>query len=350
MDLPGSDLRFFSADLPSLACALVSADQRTSGRASGAVIDLSGEQWLASVEDTVADSLHLYAAVPYAMNLWQQLEPRLEGWLELLQLQKLEPLLVPPLPGVDMLLRCLYLAEALEADHPITVLLPAPGEALALLELARTGPALLESLLEPLLAWWDQTRQNLSSLELVLRLKLPSSESLRLDARWRQRLERMADQLAPQAPWQLSLLLECNDASAQLLQQRFSAISLRGFMPGRVGLHGAGAEAFWVQRPDWWLAELSVTPMTSLPDASALDHFLSQVPCTVRVHVPPEGGRLLVPMPGVEKRQLDVQQIGTEMVLICRGKRLVIGLPGSLQSQRCSAARLEQGWLELLFS
>ncbi len=349
MALHQFDLHCVSADLPSLACGLIAADQQLRGPLH--VLDLSGEQWLDPA--IPAGSLRTYAAVPYALNLWQDLQPRLDAWLQLLQLQQLEPLLVPPLPGVDMLLRCLALAEALDEafsqERPLTVLLPAPGEALALLELARTGPALVESLLEPLLAWWDQTRQSLASLELVLRLKLPSSESLRLDPRWRQRLERMAELLAPQAPWQLSLVLECSDPQARMLRQRFCSISLRGLLPSRVGLHGMAAAAVVDHPPSWWLQDLQAMVVPAAPEASALEGFLKQRPCEARAHLDPEGGRWLVPMPGVEKDQLDVQQIGTEMVLIGAGQRCVISLPESLKGQQCSGARLEQGWLELRF-
>jgi arsenite-transporting ATPase len=350
MALPELDLHFVSADLPALACASVDVDQRLRGPVS--VLDLSGEQWLDPASP--GGARRVYAAVPYAIHLWQQLQPRLEGWLQLLQLQQLEPLLVPPLPGVDMLLRCLALAEALEETcdqkQPLTVLLPAPGEAMALLELARTGPALLESLLEPLLAWWDQTRQSLSSLELVLRLNLPSSDSLRLDPRWRQRLERMAALLAPQSPWQLTLVLECSDPEARLLRQRFCSISLRGLVPSRVGLHGAAAAAVVDQPPSWWLHDLKATVVPAAPEAAALERCLRQPRCVAHPHLDAGGERWLVPMPGVVKGQLDVQQIGTEMVLICAGQRCVISLPASLQGRQCSGARLEQGWLELRFA
>ena len=343
MLLLGSDLHCISADLPSLACALVEAEQRLPGRAGAAVLDLSGEQWLAPPASA-------YSAVPYAMQLWQQLEPRLEAWLQLLQLQQLEPLLVPPLPGVDMLLRCLALAEALSEQRPLTVLLPAPGEALALLELARTGPALVESLLEPLLAWWDQTRQSLSSLELMLRLKLPSSQSLRLDASWRLRLEQMAALLAPEEAWQLSLALECPDSEARLLRQRLSAISLRGFMPSRVGLHGAAAAELAAAPPSWWPAELAATALVNPPDPEVFNAFLAQAPCADRPHLDADAFVLRLPMPGVDKAELDVQQIGAQIVLISHGLRRLVPLPEPLQAKQCSGARLEQGWLELRFS
>jgi hypothetical protein len=55
-------------------------------------------------------------------------------------------------------------------------------------------------------------------------------------------------------------------------------------------------------------------------------------------------------MLGVDKAQLDVRQIGAQMVLIAAGQRRLVTLPEALQGQSCSGARLEQGWLELRFT
>jgi len=344
MVLPRSGLHFVSADLPSLACAAVAAQRR------GAVLDLSGEQWLSHVAGLEPElELRTYNAVPDALALWQQLEPRLADWLQLLELQALQPLLIPPLPGVDMLLRCLALAEALEQSADLTVLLPAPAEALALLELARTGPALVETLLEPLLSWWDQTRQSLASLELVLRLRLPSSERLRLDQRWRSRLERMAMLLAAEGPWQLSLALECADPLGELLRQRLSCLSLRGFMPTRLGLHGPAAGAVLAQRPDWWPEQLPGAELAYPFTPEAMAALLHLEAPRLERWVDAAAGTMLLPLPGVNKAELDVQQCGATLVLLVGGQRRLVDLPESLQGKTCSGARLERGWLELRF-
>ena len=347
----GPDLHFVAADLTSLACALVLADQRRGGRQEVPVLDLSGEQWLQQNPAPLPDGLlQAYAAVPYALGLWQQLEPRLDDWLELLQLQAMEPLLIPPLPGVDMLLRCLCLAEALERHSALTVLLPAPAEALALLELARTGPALVETLLEPLLLWWDQTRQSLAGLELVLRLRLPPSRSLRLDASWRARLERMAALLAPPGPWQFSLALECADPEARLLRQRLSCAALRGFLPSRLGLHGPAAAAVLAARPSWWPPELVGTALDPAADVAALQAFLEAAELSEHHRLDAATGIWRLPMAGVNKAGLEVRQIGSVLVLSSGGHRRLLDLPAAFAGRQCSAARLENGWLELRFS
>lgn len=346
MLLQGFQLHFVSADLPSLACAVVAAQGR------GAVLDLSGEQWLAQRAALLPElelELHTYRAVPYALGLWQQLEPRLADWLQLLELQALQPLLIPPLPGVDMLLRCLALAEALEQNADLTVLLPAPSEAMALLELARTGPALVETLLEPLLSWWDQTRQSLASFERVLRLRLPSAGSLRLDQRWRQRLEHMAALLAVDGPWQLSLALECADTQAELLRQRLSCLCMRGFMPNRLGLHGPAAGAVLADPPSWWPQQLPGVELSDPFSTDAASALLHREAVRLQSRFDAAAGMVRLPLPGVTKAELDVQQCGTTLVLIVGGQRKLVSLPDGLQERQCSGARLEQGWLELRF-
>lgn len=337
-------LHLVSADLPSLACAVVAAQRPT------AVLDLSGEQWLAARPGAVDQAeLRVYSAVPDALELWQKLEPRLGEWLQLLELQALQPLLIPPLPGVDMLLRCLVLAEALEQHDELTVLLPAPAEALALLELARTGPALVETLLEPLLSWWDQTRQTLANFELLLRLRLPSSDSLRLDQCWRGRLEQMATVLAEDGPWQFSLALECAEPQAVLLRQRLSALSLRGFVPTRLGLHGAGAGVVLAQCPSWWPEQLPGSEITDPDRSDEVAALLDLKGPRLQSRVDAAAGTLVLPLPGVNKADLDVQQCGSTLVLLVGGQRRLLELPENLRNQTCSGARLEQGWLELRF-
>ena len=60
-------------------------------------------------------------------------------------------------------------------------------------------------------------------------------------------------------------------------------------------------------------------------------------------------GTLLLPMPGVIKAELDVQQCGATVVLLVGGQRRLLDLPASLEGKTCSGARLESGWLELNF-
>jgi arsenite-transporting ATPase len=342
MPYPHPALHLVSADLPGLACALVAAEQEHAAAEAPVILDLTGEAWLEG--HLPQASLISYGAIHYGLSLWEQLQPRLDPWLELLELKQVEPLLAPPLPGLDMLLRCLCLAEA-HARHPqLTVLLPAPSEAAALLELACTGPALVEGLLEPLLLWWDQTRQSLSSLELVLRLRLPSSVGLRLDDTWRGHLQRLAEALrAEQGAWQFSVVLDQADGAAELLRRRVGAMALRGFIPTRLGLHGSAASALLASRPAWLPQDLPAVPLDE-QGIAALLALEAAAPTAADAE-----DQLVLPLPGVLKEELDLQQIGSTLVLRVRGHRRLLSMPERLQGKTCSGARLEGGRLELRF-
>jgi len=342
-----------------MGCSLIRAElgRRGNSDPSPIVVDLSGEQILAVVQPTLKN-LHCFEAVPLALELWQQLRPRLSDWLRLLQLADSEPLLIPPLPGVEMLLQCLYLSKQLDrlnggsvaSAASITVLLPAPGQAMALLELARTGPALVEGLLEPLMLWWEQTRQSLSSLELVLRLKLPSSNALRLDPIWRQRLERLATVLGDSNQHQLSLAMAAGDREGRMLRHRLSRVALRGGMPNRLLLHGPEAAQIKPQLEDWLGNSMGYAVVDPAMDIEELGRLLSCQGSTSRnMLVDQDEGLISLPMPGLGRDELDVQQIGSHLVLLSRGQRKLINLPPGFEGQVCSGARLEQGQLRLRF-
>lgn len=351
MPAPLSALHFISADVPDLACELLATEMQLSSEAAPLVLDLSGEQWITGHPSAAGGRQGCYAAVPFALSLWQELEPRLEPWLQLLQLQGRDPLLLPPLPGVDMLLRCLFLASRLEPGCAASVLLPAPGEALALLELARTGPALIETLLDPLLQWWDQTRQSLSSLELVLRLRLPSSDSLRLSPDWRVRLEQLAQTLSSDGDWQLSLILHARNDGGSLLGQRLGCMAMRGFLPTRLGLHGPGAAALLAQPPDWWPDALPAELLSGAPETHELAQLLHvEATLVPLIRLDSSTQELILALPGVAKQQLEIHQIGDSIILVALGLRRRIELPPQLRDRTCSGASLREGWLRLRFS
>ncbi len=319
------------------------------------ILDLSGEQWL-SLFDPVAGELRCFEAVPVALSLWAGVEPRLEGWWRLLGLGRREAHLIPPLPGVEPLLQCLYLAEQLDTlaatgQQRVTVLLPSPASAMALLELARTGPDLVEGLLDPLLRWWEQTRQSLGALPKLAGLDLPSGSALRLEPHWRQRLERLALLLTSQDRHELTLGLEAGDPEARLVSHRLSRAALRGAHPTRLLLHGRAAPA--VREV---LAALPVAPVLAsardVEDLSPSDlvAFLARgngAPSGVRLDQ--EAGTLSMPMLGLLKEQLKVRQLGARIVLLSGGHRRLVALPAPFDRQTCVGAKLEGGRLELRF-
>jgi arsenite-transporting ATPase len=317
------------------------------------VVDLSGEQLLAASGDALV-MLRSFEAVPMALRLWEGVRPGVDDWLRLLALADREALLVPPLPGVEALLQCLFLAEQLEDRQPsqrLIVLLPPPGAAMALLELARTGPDLVEGLLDPLLRWWDGTRESLGGLGKWVGLDLPSADSLRLDAAWRGRLERLASLLTEPRAHQLTLCLEAGDEEGRLTRHRLGRFALRGLHPTRLLLHGARAaevrDALSAAGESSGLATAVVCGDAAI-DALAL--LLTEAGGAPEgVVIDGEAGTLSLPLPGLRKEELQVRQVGGVIVLLSGGHRRLLPLPPPLERRKCVGANLAGGRLELRF-
>ncbi|MFN9645466.1 MAG: hypothetical protein ACK6BG_10210 [Cyanobacteriota bacterium] len=343
---------WISADLPELGCRLVLADQRAAPAAERppVALDLSGEQVLAA-SGLALEELRSFEAVPMALRLWEGLRPRLDDWLRLLELANREILLFPPLPGVEALLQCLFLAEQLEeleaSRQRVTVLLPPPGQAMALLELARTGPDLVEGLLDPLLRWWDQTRASLGGLGKLVGLDLPTASSLRLDAGWRRRLESLARELEEPGSPQLTLCLESADGEGRVALHRLSRLALRGTLPARLLLHGEGAPGV-KKSLSGALEDVVVISSTASVDALA-DLLKPTAGGPAPMAVDAEAGTLTLPMPGLRREELQVRQARGLVVLLCGGHRRLVPLPPALERRKCVNAHLEAGRLVLRF-
>ncbi|MFN9622634.1 MAG: hypothetical protein ACK587_07360 [Cyanobacteriota bacterium] len=349
---PMAGAHWISADLPELGCRLVLADQRACAPAERppVALDLGGEQVLAA-SGLALEELRSFEAVPMAMRLWEGLRPRVDAWLRLLELADREVLLLPPLPGVEALLQCLFLAEQLEeletSRQRVTVLLPPPGPAMALLELARTGPELVEGLLDPLLRWWDQTRSSLGGLGKIVGLDLPTASSLRLEPGWRRRLEHLARVLKEPASPQLTLCLEAADGEGRVARHRLSRLALRGNLPTRLLLHGDGAAGV----KDSFSGALEAAVVVSgAASVDALAEILKEpLGAPARAELDLEAGTLSLPMPGLRREELQVRQVRGVIVLLCGGHRRLVPLPAPLERRKCVGAQLEGGRLALRF-
>jgi arsenite-transporting ATPase len=157
------------------------------------LVNLSGEFNL-DISDFTAKNNFIAESFNHLSSLarlWEQLNPHAKEWWQLLDIATKQSIELPQLPGVEDLTRLIFLSEILDREPESTliiVILPAPLHALKLLDMAQQGPALIDQLLEPLLNWWDTTRQTLSTVEKLLRLRLPSSQQLRLNEIWKGRL------------------------------------------------------------------------------------------------------------------------------------------------------------------
>jgi arsenite-transporting ATPase len=376
-------LHLISADLPSDGLALVGQLQRRlagQGR-QPQLIDLSGEGLLASL-DGPAQQLTCFQCGPYQVLAWGRIKPGLMEWLELLQLQEARPELMPPLPGLTQLLQCCALADWLApaentpdaalSDQALLdgvapdllppevasdqfdsiVLLPPLPQALELMELARTGPALLDQWLEPLLLWWQQTRKSLSRLDLVLRLSLPDGNALRLNPPWRQRLDHLAAHLADPGRHQWLCVLDGGGGQTSLLGDRLCRIYLREFQLARLWVTGPAAGQAQHALADVNGPTLVGHGGTLHHGGNPLEAWLGAPWAAERsVEWQQQGDRPLcrLLLPGLRKELLKVQQIDQELIIQVGGSSRRLPLPEFLGEKNCSGAKILGRYLQLQF-
>jgi hypothetical protein len=313
-----------------------------------------------------------YAGEPWADQIWQQLLPVLQPWWELLDgaAAVAERPGRQEVPGLDAVLRCLFLADQCAGQSTsqdtspvphMLVILPPLEQALPMLQLACRGPELLEGLWRPLLQWWSQTRQRLAQFELVLRLRLPSAESLELSERWYGCLEHLAQRLSPAAATAEVLLAVAADA-ADLgdlgglgdLGARIAALPLCGLSRLRLWLDAdlPDAMAAQVQR------QLAIPVLIGNQQRQVLErqHLDSQAwlrqPLPQQTLLWQEGEglrRCRVHLPGLQREGLQVQRIGQILQIRSAGLRLAVPMPPGWSQLVCRSARIDSPWLAIDF-
>lgn len=279
-------------------------------------------------------------------RLWGALSPRLEPWLQLLELAPPDWLSPWMIPGVIDVLRLLVLAEqwqlAVERGAQLVVLLPPLRSSLALLRLAARGPALVEALWEPLLRWLRDIRQRLGQFELVLRLRLPAVDELNLTAPWRQRLQQLSEQLGPEADTEVRLAMALEQDDLTVLEPRLAALSLAGLPRQRLWLHSSSA----LTLPQGLQQRLGLPLLCSVgtapPPPEELEAWQrAPLPSTAVAWIEAAGEwccELL--LPGVNGDGLQVHTSEQTLVVENPHHRLVLCMPAAWSGLSCRSAKL----------
>ena len=323
--------------------------------------DVERQRGSVSLVDLVCDltlpqgpvPIQRYDADGWADTIWQSLLPVLAPWLALLELEPVgvERPFLGGVPGLDTVLRALYLAQCWHDHQPgstLVVVMPPLAQASEILQLLRRGPDLLEGLWSPLLAWWSQTRQRLAQFELVLRLRLPGAESLMLSPAWRLRLQDLAARLLQDAePVEALLALAVEAEDLPQLPGRVAVLPLCGIHQPRLWLEGPlpGSALEPLQR-SWGLPLLHGRPSD---EALAFVPWLAQPLrseslCWLEG---PEGHRCRVLLPGLLREGLRVRQSAQQLLIRSGGLQLEVTLPPQWSQLACRSARIVAPWLEI---
>lgn len=292
------------------------------------------------------------------LEVWERLQTPLRPWLKLLGLDGNTNLSYEPLPGLADVQRIFWLAEKLEdirnqstddEELTVVVLLPPILQSLPLLRLTRTLPRLLESVWHPILVWWDQTRQRLSHLDLLLRLDLPESRSLRLSALWRQRLQSV-DESIDDSEFVVCLASDLDDR--QLVVRRVLSTLLNRLPLRRLWIHGRG----WSKESSLQLDGLSVLytdSASTIPAEPILGQWLSSSPPNTSLceYLDLDDGTKLIRLylPCLEPEMLRVSMLDTLLLVEAVSQCLELEMPEHWNGFSPCSARVLSPFLEVGF-
>lgn len=338
-------LILISADDPLQARQLAMAASRRHG---GAVaIDLSGEALLPGP--------HAFDALAALEQRWPPLLQQLGPWLELLQLGNLEAHQLPLLPGLDEVLRTLFLLDHLQAapGPALVLLLPPPAQAQRFLLGLVGAPELLNQLYEPLVGRLGQLKESLSHLDALLNLRLPDSSGLRLPQSLRQQLEQLRELLLDSDHCELLLALGASQGEGQLLSQRICGFYLCGVQLSRLWLNGPIEPGALEQlQQQWQPAQLLHT--SQIAALSGAGEAWLNLPWAAEVSLicrsdPDDTVVFSVLLPGLSKDQLQVQRVGTALQVRVGPLRRSYPLPEACLRLSPSGARVAGRRLEVRF-
>lgn len=320
------------------------------------LIDLSGEfncdhgELTANNNFVIQDFDH--AAI--LERLWEQLNPHATEWWKLLDIADKQSIELPPLPGIDDLTRLILFSEALDctsSDTLMIAILPTPLHALKMLGMAQQGPALIDELLEPLLNWWDTTRKTLSAVEKILRLRLPSSEKLRLNDALKNRFYLLQKTISNRSNHHFTLILDGKNYKPEQIKRRLSVAGMHRALPHILIVEEASKEVNTEIKNECQNGPITTNESIIIPDLK--QNFTTTNPnnsCDLIEKWNAESHCVEIFLPGVSKVGLNVQQISQIVYLTFNGYCRRIILPTEFSAKQCERAQITNGWLSLWFS
>ncbi|MFM8277346.1 MAG: hypothetical protein ACKN89_10260 [Cyanobium sp.] len=336
-------LLLVSGDAPLQALQLATAASRGSCR----LVDLSGEALLAGAEH--------FDPLRELEQRWPPLRQSLAGWLEFLQLQAPQAHQLPLIPGLEDVLRSLFLIDQLKAagSDDLVVLLPACGQAQRFLQGLVNCPDLVQQIYVPLIERLAQLKDTVSRLEGLLNIRLPDSAGLVVPASLLEDVDLLRQRLIDPAGCELQLAMPAASAEQPLLARRIAGFYLGGVQLSRLWLHGpVAAELLAEQRQRWQPSHLLHT--------EHLAEFQAAAPAWLALpwqgeeainHASDPDGTAVTSLllPGLSREQLQVQRVGQALQVRLGPLRRGYPLPSTCLDRTPSGARVAGRRLEVRF-
>ena len=312
-------------------------------------IDLDTSDFIAKNNFIVENFSHICSLA----RLWEQLNPHAKDWWQLLDIAAKQSIELPQLPGIEDLTRLIFLSEILDSASKSTlliVILPTPLHALKILGMAQKGPALIDQLLEPLLNWWDTTRQTLSTVEKLLRLRLPSSQQLRLNETWKGRLHLLQQTISGRSNHHFTLILDGKNYKPEQLLTRLSVAGMHRAIPHLLIVEDASNTSNIKIENECRNGPTTFNSSITVPESDLVANALKDKNKSLSIEEwNTESHCMKIFLPGVKKDNMNIQQINSTINLIYNGYCRSIELPAKLEAMQCNRAQMTQSWLRLWF-
>lgn len=337
-------LLLVSGDAPLQTLQLAEA---AASQGEARLVDLSGEALISGAEH--------FDPLRELEQRWPPLRQSLAGWLEFLQLQAPQPHQLPLIPGLEDVLRSLFLVDQLKAagDQDLVVLLPACGQAQRFLQGIVSSPDLVQQVYEPLIERLAQLKDTVTRVEGLLNLRLPDSSGLEVPAALLEDLDRLRQRLLDPERCELQLAMPASQAEQPLLARRISGFYLSGVQLSRLWLHGPLAANLVAEHQQRWQPS-HLLHTEQLPQFQAAAPTWLALPWqgeTAISHSSDPDGTAVTSLllPGLSREQLQVQRAGHALQVRLGPLRRAYPLPHSCLDRTPCGAKVEGRHLEVRF-
>ena len=317
------------------------------------IVDCTGELQSEQFKDFPSEFNQINQVT--ALNeFWSDLNPHAKEWWSLLEITNKQAIELPDFPGlrdIIILLEIARIIDLLSNKKELIFILPSPDQAARLLEMAQSGPRLIENFIEPILNWWDNTKKSLSAVEALLRLKLPDSKQLRFNLEWRKRLEFLQIISKNRDQHHFIMIFDGLDSSHQSINHRLCLCGLHAAVPSHL-LLCSGTKDLELQmqqaiRQEW----MYFSPLDQDNQKIDIKRFIEQNKLTSSQPIYESNEKALTLfLPGINKSHISIKQLGTMIYLIYSGKKRAIELPESFKDLVCLKASVDEWTLRMTFS
>ncbi len=307
------------------------------------LIDITGEAELGSAMN--------FNCVEELNRRWPAITEKIVPWLNLLKLEYLLTKQPPLLPGLEDVLRALFLIDKIKENMNNTLILnlPQPAQAQRFMMGFINAPELIEQLYNPLITRAGQLKEKLNSLEAIFNFKIPQNTNQLIPADLSCKLKEVSELLQDPSRCEC-YLYATNEKTAKKDVTQFN---LCGIQVKKLWLNYSlkSEELIEISQelsPSQILHTNSANEFKSQKDTWLSERLASEMP--VIYTKDSEGNSVAsILLPYLDKKQLNVQRCGSKLQLSIGCLRRTYSLPSLFNELSPYGARLVDRRLEVRF-